>query len=289
MAQFSIDFGDGDLKINVWPACLYDRPGASQASVRAHARAAGYRRIHNIRLHKRKYNNANRCGFYRAEAWRNGRQFALYFNADSADLINVRVIGRGRGPDVLPEAKIRNRLQRQGWRRIRNLRYVENRGGAYVARARNKEGVYRLRINASNGKVERQKQLKQFRASKKEVRNQLRARGYRDIRNLRIRSRRGDEYWVARATRRGTVYRVFADEQTGKPVRRVALEKDRISRREARNVLRRAGFRGIENLRMREVRGEAYFVARAKRWGQTYRVWVDADDGEIARTRRTNN
>lgn len=286
-AQFNFDFGDGELKINVWPACLYDRPGASPASVRENARASGYRRIHNIVLHKKRYNANNQCGFYRAEAYRNGRQFALYFNADSANLINVRRLGPGKPARRLSEADARKALRRDGYRRIRNLRFVDRgRNEFYVARARKGGTVYRVTLNARNGNVVRNKPIKQVRATEAQVRQMLKRRGYDDIANVRFRDRNNDEFWIARASKGGTIWRVFLDAETARPLRRVAIKDDRITQREARLAIRRAGYRRIQNLRQAERRGRAVFVARASRRGGTYRVVVDATDGDLVRARR---
>lgn len=289
-AQFKLEFGDGDLKIDVWPACVYDKARASVAEIRESARAAGYRRVRGVTLIKRKYNNANQCGFYRGRAWRNGRQYALYFNADTASLINVRFTGKAKAPQRLNEKQARQRLRKQGFRKIRNLRFVDRaQNEFYIARARKGGNLYRVTADASTGNVVREKLLKRQRATEPEVRQALRARGYRKIRNIRFRDRRGDEFYIARAVKRGQEFRIFADAETGKPVRRVLLEKDQLNPREAGRNMIRAGFTNIRNLRKAKRNGETYYIARADRRGRTYRVFVDAEDGDIIRTRRVGN
>jgi hypothetical protein len=284
------DWGNGDFKINVLPNCLNDKPRASQYSVRQNARAAGYRRIRAIAYHDRKFNAAHRCGFYRATAARGGRQFALYFDADSGDLISVRRLGRrGTQAQRLNEQQIERHLSRQGWNHIRNMRFVD-RGNDdfYVVRARKADVVYRVWVDASSGKVERTKRLTPERASKQDVRQALRRHGYRKINHLRFVDRGAKEYWVGGASRGGHEYRVFAEAETGKPYRRVRLDNDRASEADMRHSLRAAGYRKIQNLRFVDRGKRDLYVALAMRGGRQYRVWLDAEDAEIRRAKRVN-
>jgi hypothetical protein len=284
------NWGNGDLKFKLLPNCLDDKPRASHYSVRQNARAAGYRHVRAIAYHGRKFNAAHRCGFYRAIAARGNRQFALYFDADSGNLISVRVIGRGGAqPQRLSEQQIERRLARQGWNRIRNIRFVD-RGNDdfYVVRARKAGVVYRVWIDASSGKVERTKRLTPEHASKQDVRRTLRHHGYAKIRNLRFVDRGAKEYWVSHASKGGHDYRVFAEADTGKPYRRVRLDNDRASAADVRHSLRAAGYRKIQNLHFVDRGKRELYVALAMRGGRQYRVWLDAEDAEIRRAKRVN-
>lgn len=286
--KFNFDFGDGDFNIDVWPACLYDAPRAGEAAVRRNARASGYRRIRNIKYHGRRFNRRNQCGFYRAVAVRNGRRFVIYANADTGRLISARRVGHVRGRR-LNEGQIRARLRNQGYRHIRNIRYVDRgRREFYVARARKGGAVFRVVVDERTGKVQNRKRLKAARASERQVRRQLRRRGYRKIANLRVRDRGGNTYWVARAEKNSITFRVFADIETGRPVRRVRLENERASRRDVRQTLRAAGYRNIRNLRFVDRGRNERFIARANRGGHAYRVVVDAESADIVRSRRVN-
>ncbi len=288
-AQIKFDFGNGDFNINVWPVCLYDAPRASKATVRQYARASGYRHIHDIKYHGRRFNRRNKCGFYRAAAARNGRRFVIYANADTGRLISARRVGRVRGHRRLNEGQIRARLRHQGYRHIRNIRYVDRgRREMYVARARKGGAVFRVRVDERTGKVESRTRLKTIRASKQQVRHQLRRRGYRHIANLRVRDRGGNELWVARAVKNSITFRVFADIETGRPIRRVRLENERASRRDVRQTLHAAGYRHIRNLRFVDQGKRERYVARADRRGHSYRVIVTADSADIVRSRRVN-
>lgn len=286
---FDFDFGDGDFNIDVWPACLHDAPRAGEPAVRRNARASGYRRITNIKYHGRKFNRRNQCGFYRAVAVRNGRRFVIYANADTGRLISARRVGQDRAGKRLNEGQIRARLRNQGYSRIRNIRFVDRgRREVYVARARKGGTVFRVTVDERTGKVQNRKRLKTVRASQKQVRRQLRRRGYRKIANLRVRDRGNTEYWVARAQKNSVTFRVFADIETGVPTRRVRLENERASQRDVRQTLRAAGYRNIRNLRFVDRGKREQYVARASRRGQTYRVVVDANSADIVRARRVN-
>jgi len=283
-------WGNGDFKINVLPTCLDDKPRASHYSVRQNARAAGYRQIHAIAYHGRNFNAAHRCGFYRALAARANLQYALYFDADSGELISVRRLGHiGTQAQRLNEQQIERRLAHQGWNRIRNMRFVDRgKDEFYVARARKAGVVYRVWVDASSGKVERTKRLTPERASKQDVRQALRRHGYRKINNFRFVDRGAKEYWVGRASKDGHDYRVFAEAGTGKPYRRVQLDNDRASAADVRHSLRAAGYRKIQNLRFVDRGKRDFYIARARRGGQVYRVWLDAEDAEIRRAKRVN-
>jgi len=284
------EWGDGDFRINLWPACLYDQPRATHYSIRQNARAAGYHQIHGIAYHDRKFNKAHRCGFYRAMATRGGRQFALYFDADSGALLSVRRLGRG-GPvhQRLTEAQVERRVSRQGWNHIRNLRFVDRgRNEFYVMRARKAGATFRLWADAKTGKVEQTKRLTPDHATEQEVRQMLRRYGYHKIQNLRFVDRQAREYWVGRASKGGHEYRVFAEADSGKPYRRVRLDNDRASATDARRSLRAAGYRNIRNLRFVDRGKRELYIARASRGGHDYRVWLDAEDAEIRRAKRVN-
>ena len=286
--QLRFEWGDGDLRIDVWPLCVYDKPEADHGTVRANARASGYRRIRGISYHARKFNNVHRCGFYRANAVRDGRRYRLFFDADSGELIAVRHLGKYAGETkIISETQARRRLRRADWRKIRNLRYVDQGPKEYyIARATNAGVVHRVWLNADTGGVVRTKRIEPAQASRKDVRQALRARGYRQIKNLRFVDRGAREYWIARATKNGKAFRIFANAETDRPVRRIRIDKGVASKAEVRHTLRAAGFRGIRNVRFVNCGSSGVYVAEAKRWGAAYRIWLDGEDAEIRRFKR---
>lgn len=203
--------------------------------VRIRARAAGFRRIHDIRFVPRRYGRYNWCGFYRAEAMLRGRPFVIFVDSHTG-----RVIGRNRRGRIgqnhrqdLSPAQVRRILRRHGYRHINNIRYVQ-RGGRdfYMARAHWRGWVMRLRIDDESGRIVNRQRLRRHSAlqrhyakrpapdltpdlTQREVRALLRAKGYSRIRDVRYKQTAAATGYVATADYDKVPYQLRVSGATG--------------------------------------------------------------------------
>lgn len=207
-------------------ACRFRGARLSLRELRWHARRAGYRRIHDIRFVPRRHGRYNWCGFYRAEAMQRGRPFVIFADAHSGRIIDRRRIGR-RGQSYrqnLSNGQVRRILRRQGYRQIRNLRYVRRNGrDFYVARAQWRRWVVRVRVDDETGRIVNQRRLRRLSLemkrpdlSEREVRALLRSRGYSKIRDVRYEQIAEAPKYVATASYDRVAYRVQVSGTTGK-------------------------------------------------------------------------
>jgi hypothetical protein len=117
----------------------------------------GYRRVSDIR-----YFRTNRgADYYLALGWHGGRQYQVQVSDETGRIARRQLVGARRGPGNdqalrrgLDRIEVRQALQRQGYVRITNVRYIgEVRNDHFVADAWQHGRHYRLRINDDNGRV----------------------------------------------------------------------------------------------------------------------------------------
>jgi len=174
--------------------CIFRGVQVTQQSVRHYALMAGYRDIGNIRFVPRQYGRELWCGYYRADATLAGRPFVIY-----ADARNGRIVGRmevaryGHGTyQNLSDAQVRTILLNYGYRGIRDIRYVQRDGHDFhIARADWRGWVVRLWVDDVSGRVVDRERLRRLGGtigrpdlSQEQLRELLRSRGYRDIREV---------------------------------------------------------------------------------------------------------
>jgi hypothetical protein len=210
--------------------CHFRGARISRRDVRRHARRRGFRRIHNIRFVPRRHGRYNWCGFYRAEAMFRGRPFVIFADSHTGRIIGRHRRGRGRGHvgrsyrRDLSVGQVRRMLRRQGYRRIRNVRYVRRNGrDFYMARAHWRGWVVRLRINDETGRIVNRRRLRRLSfdlktpdLSHSQVRALLRSKGYRAIRDVRYEQTANAADYIAIAKFDSARYRVRVDGTTGR-------------------------------------------------------------------------
>lgn len=132
-------------------------PDLSPAQIQRRLYRAGYRRVSGVR-----YTVVNGDDFYRAYAWRNGRRYQLHVSDENGRVIRHQVV-RGRGihrgqrygrDHRLDRRDVRRRLRAYGYRRIRNIQFVDRgRRDFYRATAWKYGHKYRVRVSDETGRL----------------------------------------------------------------------------------------------------------------------------------------
>jgi len=175
--------------------CQFRGNRQTHQSIRRNANASGYLEVRNIRFVPRRYGADRWCGFYRADAVLWGRPIVIFADSRTGRIVGRQELarydqGRHRGLSVV---QLRTILLNVGYRDIRDVRHVR-RGGrdVYMARAIWRGWVVRLSIDDQTGRVVDRERLWRFSGtiespslSQEQLRELLRSRGYRDIREVR--------------------------------------------------------------------------------------------------------
>lgn len=175
--------------------CIFSGVRLTHRSIRHYALVAGYRDIHNIRFVARRHGPERWCGFYRADAMMMGRPFVIYADSRSGRIVGRQEVARyGHGRyQNLSAVQVRTILLNYGYQGIRDIRYVRRDGRDFhLARAVWRGWVVRLQVDDDTGRVVNRERLRRrggtFEVpdlSQQQLRELLRRRGYRDIREVR--------------------------------------------------------------------------------------------------------
>lgn len=287
-----------------WAACSFLGFRTSEAVVRREARQAGYRNIRNIKYVNRQRPNSVGCGFYRLRATKGGRDFVLFANAFSGNVVDRRTVGRGNQADrsrrpQMNKAQARRTLRRMGYGDIRNLRYRRvGQRDFYQARVTKGRGVFVVRIDDENGKLLNRKRVatrkpehRRIGMTEAEVRASLRDDGYRRITGIDYVRRGKRDFYVAKAWRDRTQYQLRIDDQSGNVVNRKRIgtrgaDRPRFDEKQIRVQLRRAGYRRISDIDYVRRGRTDFYVAKAWQGRVQYRLRVNDETGAvIGRTR----
>lgn len=207
-----------------------NRAELDSRDIRHLLRGQGYRRIRDI-----EYRDRGSRDFYTAQAHKDGQWYRLVVSDFTGEVARARETdGPGRrdlaNRAELTEEQIRDRLEEQGYIRIRRVKYTKTeKGDYYEARANSGGTRYALLVDDSTGKVlERDEERRRYRRDlgdraeldREEISEFVKTQGYGRIEAVRYITRYGSDWYEVRARRGGTWHTLIVTDHKPKIVAR---------------------------------------------------------------------
>ena len=241
--------------------------------IRAALQRAGFRNISNIKRPLRGLNTT-----YIAEAERGGRRFSVPVGDTSGRIGTPRPIAS----TALTPPQMQAVLRRNGFRNI--TRMARRRVGGqdvYIAQAERGGRKLAVMARASDGRVLRTRDLGPATPALTQAQmvRQMQRDGFRNIKNIRRGTLGGQPVWIVTATKGNRECQHQVDGRTGKVTRTGQCTAVGVTRFRVQQVLNRAGFTRVRNLRQLP---NGNWTALASFRGRNGTVTVNGRTGRIA-------
>jgi uncharacterized membrane protein YkoI len=230
---------------------------------------AGYGNVQNLRRGRRGVQ-----AIYSGQANQGGQKFDVTVNGYTGKVINRRPV-RGVAPP-LTRAQLMQRLQRAGFRDIKNLRQRRT-PGRTIWTANATKGNQRCAhlIDGANGKVLRSARCQPVGLNRQQVQTTLQRGGFRNVRNLR---QLPNGNWTALATRRGQAGTVNVAGTSGR-ISFTPGSAGPLTAAQMRAKLTTDGFTNIVKFRTQRRGARVFYTAEAERRGRRFSIRARASDG----------
>lgn len=252
-------------------------PQISQQQLIQRLQQQGFTNISNVELVTR-----NNTRFYRAIGVRNGKRWGLVARATDGRIVRRQAIGNAQ----ISEQQFRQALARQGYANPTRIEQVSRNNQSFWRAVAEKGGDrYLVVARATDGRIVGARKLGPVALSEQQVRQQLRQQGYRRIRDLEKVTRNNVTFWRANAVKDGKRYQLFARATDGRVVRARETGAVRLSERQIRRQLARAGYTNVAWVSFSDRSGREVYRARGEKDGKVWVLILDAATGNVLRRR----